>query len=150
MARRLKDGPASTAPGSILRLQIPPDPRFAQTVRSAVVSFAAFHHVADNDLDDLLVALGEALANAFDHSASKRDIEIICRVDPTQVVTSVIDAGIGCANIAKGRVPLPDPLALRGRGIPLMQYFTDIFAVDALPGSGTIVTLGRYRREGHY
>lgn len=145
MAQRSNDPNGNTASGSILRLQIPPDPRFAQTVRSAVVSFASFHHVRDEDLDDLLIAIGEALANAFGHSASKRDIEIVCRVDERQVIANVIDAGIGC-EIPVGIVPLPDPLAQRGRGIPLMQRFTDIFAVDALPGHGTVVTLGRYRR----
>jgi len=116
-------------------------------VRSAIVSFAAFHHVADADLDALLVAIGEALANAFGHSSSLRDIEIICKVDSDRVVASVIDAGIGCADFPHGRVPLPDPLAQGGRGIPLMQHFTDIFAVDSLPGNGTVVTLGRYRRS---
>lgn len=128
-----------------MRLQVPPEARFARTVRSAVVGFAAFHHIAGNDLDDLLIALGEALANAFAHSESQRDIEIICRLDDTQLVVKVIDAGIGYESIPKGDVMLPGPLAQRGRGIALMQHFTDIFAIDPLPGNGTVVTLGRYR-----
>ena len=132
--------------GSILRLRIPSEPRYAQTVRNAIISFAAFHHVAEDDLDALLVAVGEALANAFGYASSVHDIEIVCNVDDRRVIAQVLDAGVGCADIPTGEVAIPEPLAERGRGIPLMQHFTDIFAVDSLPGRGTVVTLGRYRR----
>ncbi|HEV7180022.1 MAG TPA: ATP-binding protein [Candidatus Baltobacteraceae bacterium] len=139
--RRLRDKKPS------IQLRIPPDPRFARTVRDAVTGFASLHHVHDDDLEALLFAIGEALANAIEHSRATGDVEVRVEIDQSLVLATVSDRGDGIAHLPVTRAPLPQPLSERGRGIPIMQRCVDTFRVDRLPEGGTTVTLGRLRRE---
>ena len=129
-----------------LHLRIPPDPAFARTVRDAVIGFGQLHGIAEVDLESLLFAVGEALANAIEHSSTGQDIEVLAELDDDKVVATVIDHGLGLMAVPKQCVPLPDGLTERGRGIPIMQRCTDFFNVKSTPGSGTAITLGRWRR----
>ena len=130
-----------------LRLRVPPDARFARTVRDGLIGFAQLNGIPPHELESLLFAVGEALANAIEHSSSDAEIEVIFRIDDREIIATVIDSGTGLIKVPQGVAPLPSALAERGRGIPIMQRCTDIFAIDALPGKGTAITLGRYRRD---
>jgi anti-sigma regulatory factor (Ser/Thr protein kinase) len=129
-----------------LHLRIPPDPIFARTVRDAIIGFGSLHGIDDSDLDSILFAIGEALANAIEHSSSGEDIEILAEIDDRRIVATVIDRGQGLRHEPQNPQPLPEGLEARGRGIPIMQRFTDIFNVKSTPGAGTAITLGRWRR----
>ncbi len=110
------------------------------------MAFAAAHGVPKGDAADFVAALSEALANAIEHSQSK-DIEVSCAlVDDECLVATVVDHGVGFAADPHGRPSLPDPLAERGRGLPLMRRFTDDVAVRSVPGKGTAVVLSRHLR----
>ena len=130
-----------------LRLRIPPDPRYARTVRDAVIGFAGLHGVGTEDLEALLFAVGEALANAIEHSRTTLDIEIMTKIDDRKIIATVTDHGSGIGHPPRDLAPLPNPLSERGRGIPIMQRCADIFEVQTRPEGGTVVTLGRLRRE---
>lgn len=132
----------------ILRLCIPPDARFVHNVRDSLTEFAALHRVAAHDLEMLLFAVGEALANAVEHAGSTHDIEVQCRIDDREIVAIVIDDGCGMDRLIVGSsiLPLPEPMSEGGRGIPIMQRCTDIFSIRPLPGGGTGVVLGLLRR----
>lgn len=130
-----------------IRLQIPPDPRYARTVRDAIIGFAALHGVSDNDLEALLFAIGEALANAIEHSRTAFDIEVAAVIDPRKITATITDRGTGVAHAPRDMAPLPSPLSERGRGIPIMQRCVDFFEMQSVPEGGTVVTLGRLRRE---
>ncbi len=134
-------------PKRSLHLRIPPDPRFARTVRDAIIGFGLLHDIPEGDLEPLLFAVGEALANAIEHSSSGKDIEVLAEVDDQQFVATVIDYGRGLTAIPREITQLPDVLSERGRGIPIMQRCTDFFDVRSEPGDGTAVVLGRRRRE---
>lgn len=129
-----------------LRLEIPPDPRFARTVRDALTGFAKLHGVAQDELDSLIFAVGEALANAIEHAASEADVEVLCEVDNKRITATIIDSGCGITTIPAKHTPLPDGLDERGRGIPIMQRCTDFFHIRSVPGRGTAITLGLTRR----
>ena len=130
-----------------LHLQIPPDPRYARTVRDALLGFASLHGIARDDLDALVFAIGEALANAIEHARSRRDLEIVASIEDDHILASVIDFGCGLPATPVEAQPLPNLFAERGRGIPIMQRCSDFFSVESRPGAGTVVTLGRYRRD---
>ena len=98
-------------------------------------------------LEALLFAVGEALANAIEHAKSARDIEVIATIDDEHILASIIDFGCGLPAVPADEAPLPSAFAERGRGIPIMQRCTDLFSVESRPGAGTVVTLGRYRRD---
>ena len=130
----------------VLRLCVPPDARYVPQVRRALGSFAHRHKVAERDIDTLLLAVGEAMANAVEHSDSTHDIEVQCRVDDREITATVIDSGRGVERSTGDRfLPLPEPLSERGRGIPIMQRCTDMFSMRPLPGGGTGVVLGLLR-----
>jgi anti-sigma regulatory factor (Ser/Thr protein kinase) len=129
-----------------LHLSIPPDAEHTRTVRDAVSAFAALHGVGHLDLEALLFAVGEALANAVEHADSRCDIEVYAQVDDHQVTATVIDYGHGFEP-PDHLQELPDPLAEGGRGIPIMQRFVDYFSVESGPERGTAVRLTRRRRQ---
>ncbi|HEY9086041.1 MAG TPA: ATP-binding protein [Candidatus Tyrphobacter sp.] len=148
-----------SAPGTsggsdrVLRLVIPSDARFVRKVRKELIAFARRHRVASSDLDTLLLAVGEALANAVEHAGSAHDIEVQCRVDDREIVATIIDSGRGVGRTLADDIiaPLPEPMAEGGRGIPIMQRCTDMFSIRSLPGGGTGVVLGllRHIQENH-
>lgn len=137
--------------GPTLRLRVPPEPTFAKYVRERVVDFAAAHGVGDDDLTDFLIAVGEALANAVEHSRTDDSIEVACwLVGDEQLIATVVDSGIGfeVEKLLAATAELPVPLADRGRGVALMRRCSDIFSVRSAPGRGTAVVLGRQLRRG--
>jgi serine/threonine-protein kinase RsbW len=130
-----------------LRLSIPPLPRFARTARSAFSKFAGLHQLTELDEENLVFALGEAIANAMQHAATDEAIEIKVKVLGDSIVAQVRDRGRGIASPPRGPVALPSLFAEAGRGFALMQYCTDFLHVDSRPGDGTVVTFGRHRRD---
>lgn len=132
----------------VLRLSIPPLPRFAGTARTALCQFAGLHSLPATDLENLIFALGEALANAIQHSDTVQAIEVTAHVSGDSIVVTVSDRGRGIAAPPQGRVSFPSVFAEQGRGFAIMQRCTDFLEVDSEPGNGTVVRLGRYRRPG--
>jgi len=117
----------------ILKLSIPPQPRFAATARAEFTKFAGSNSLEALDAEALMFALGEA-------------IEVRASVNGDSVVVTVTDRGRGFAP-PHGPVPLPSVFAEAGRGFAIMQRCTDFIEVISEPGSGTAVKLGRYRRN---
>jgi len=130
-----------------LHIRIPPDARHARAVREALVAFATLHDVLQADQEALLFAVGEAIANAIEHGAPSGDIDVIIEIDPRLICARVVDRGRGFWDTPIGFAPLPDAFSERGRGIPIMQRCVDLCDVVSMPGSGTTVTLGRFRRR---
>ncbi len=60
-----------------------------------------------------------------------------------RLFASVSDHGIGFKAAERTRGDcLPDSYAERGRGLPIMRRYSDVFSVRSTPGYGTRVTLG--------
>jgi anti-sigma regulatory factor (Ser/Thr protein kinase) len=129
-----------------LRVCIPPNARYGKSARDEVIAFADRHKISICDLEDFIFALGEAIANAIEHSGSSEAIEIICRIEADKIVATVTDSGRGFVTDPLPKTPLPDEFAERGRGLPIMERCSDIFAVRSVLGKGTAVVLGRYLR----
>lgn len=130
---------------NVLRLSIPPLPRFAATARRAFLKFAGFHRLTALDAENLLLAMGEAIANAMSHGDTDEAIEVQVRIDGDVVIATIRDRGCGFAVPAQGPRALPSVLAEAGRGIAIMQCCTDFLDIRSGPEAGTVVTLGRYR-----
>ncbi len=131
---------------NVLRLSIPPLPRFAVTARSAFSTFAGVHALAASDLENLTFALGEAIANAIQHAQTAQAIQISIALEGDSIVVTVTDCGRGFPAPPPGPLPFPSVCAEGGRGFAIMQRCTDFLEIDSAPGSGTIVRLGRRRR----
>jgi len=101
------------------------------------------------DLREFITAIGEALANAIEHAKATDPIEIsACLVDDDIVMATVVDTGIGFSPGDIGERALPPTLSERGRGLPIMKSYVDLFTVRSEPGRGTAVILGRYLPGG--
>ncbi|MBV9271588.1 MAG: ATP-binding protein [Candidatus Eremiobacteraeota bacterium] len=138
---------ASDATAQALKVRIPPNARFGKSVRDEVVSFANRFQINRSELDEFVFAIGEALANAIEHSRSSDVIEVRCQVEGDKIVATVIDSGAGFPTDSLAQIKLPNEFSERGRGLPIMRRCTDIFAVHSVPGKGTAVVLGRYLRR---
>jgi anti-sigma regulatory factor (Ser/Thr protein kinase) len=119
-------------------------------VREQIIAFAERHDVAEGELVDFLCAVGEAVANAIEHARAVDPIEVnIWLVGDDQLIAVIVDHGIGFQPTASAvtEPALPDELAERGRGLPIMRTCSDLFAVQSQPGRGTTVTLGQRLRN---
>lgn len=146
-SKREMSGEAATD-GGRLRVRIPPDPRYSREVRERVAGFAAGFHVGDDDLREFLTAIGEALANAMEHSRSTGQIKITCWIENRNaMVATIVDEGVGFSAPASVDSRLPDLFAERGRGMGIMRRCSDHVSVKSTPGKGTSVTLRRRIRH---
>ena len=130
-----------------LQLRIPPLPRYVRSARGALNAFGTYHHVAPRDLENLTFALGEALANAIEHAQSQSDIAMDFKIDDSAIVATVRDQGRGLDEPPPSVAEMPRDLTEAGRGFAIMQRCTDFFDVRSVPGEGTVITMGRYRRR---
>lgn len=138
---------AVSARERMLRMRIPPNARFGREVRRKVLAFGSRFEVSRQELDEFIFAVGEALANAIEHSQSNDTIEIRCQVEDDKIMATVLDSGAGFKSDPVDSVRLPDAMSERGRGLPIMRRCSDIFALHSMPGRGTAVVIGRYLRH---
>ncbi|HEV8021275.1 MAG TPA: ATP-binding protein [Candidatus Lustribacter sp.] len=112
-------------------------------MRQSVMGFARGQGIEAGDITDFVTALGEALANAIEHSHTAEPITIVVWVLDDRLFASVSDRGVGFQPAERGGPEgLSDTFAERGRGLGIMRRFADVLSVRSIPGQGTRVTLG--------
>jgi len=95
--------------------------------------------------DELLVAVGEAMTNAVLHGApgpgspAADDITVTLRTDAASCVIEVTSPKTGWA---VNPATCPDPSAPNGRGLFVIDRFTDAWTVTQGP-AGTTISLSR-------
>lgn len=135
-------------PGAPLQLLVPPDPQQGCAVRSSIAAFGHAAGIAEADLDALLVAVGEALANAIEHSGTTEPIEVSAWLAGGDLFAKIVDRGAGFVprDPAFAHLPPNETFAERGRGLFIMAGFADAITVESGLGRGTSVTLSRHLR----
>jgi len=129
--------------GETLTFAIASAPESAKIVRNAVDRFLAKRYPRSDASRELLVAVGEAVANAIEHGASTKDI-IIKIVSYKQEVEIVVeDQGPGFDSAPPNLTALPPFESERGRGFPIIASCTDSLRIDTRPGNGTRLTFSR-------
>jgi anti-sigma regulatory factor (Ser/Thr protein kinase) len=128
-----------------LTMRVAAEPRASRAVRDAVATFGRRIGVEESDLDVLLTAIGEAVANAIEHSGTVEPIEVSCVARDDQILVAVRDFGRGLSEAAIA-TDIPPVHRERGRGWPIMRTCSDVFSVRSMPGAGTLVVVGRYLR----
>ncbi len=131
-----------------MRLELPARPTNLSLARAAVAAFAAQLPFTVEDLDDLKVALSEAVSNVILHAypgGAAGDVIITAEIQgEDRFWVCVEDRGCGIADIAKAREPayttVPDRMGL---GFALMENFMDQVQVESAPGKGTRVTMSK-------
>ena len=138
-------------PEQSITIHVPPEPWASRTVRDGVTAFAERAGVSGADLTALLTAVGEAVANAIEHSRTLQPIEVRCVAHRDSIIATVRDFGVGFRHAGEGSEPsatLPSTECERGRGLGIMRRCTTIFSVGIAAGGGTSVVIGRRLRLG--
>ncbi len=113
--------------------------------RVVVAAFVAQLDITLNELDELKVAISEAVTNAIIHAyAGKKNgrirIEAMLYEQAMEII--VEDTGLGIEDVEQAMQPdfssKPDRMGL---GFSFMQSFTDTLEVHSVPGQGTRVKM---------
>jgi serine phosphatase RsbU (regulator of sigma subunit)/DNA-binding response OmpR family regulator/anti-sigma regulatory factor (Ser/Thr protein kinase) len=132
VALRVLDQPVTN-----VTLRLPARPHALAMLRARARGFLRDVGVEDDDAQELLVALGEAAANAIQHpiASTQPFIEVELRMNADEVVATIQDFGQWNGNGDDDN---------RGRGMLLMEALTDV-EIGQHSG-GTVVTLRRALR----
>ena len=125
-------------------LVLPNEPARSRDVRAFVASFLSDIRAPVELSNDVLVAVGEAAANASRHgrrTEGRSEIRIRCAVEGADVTIMVADDGPGF-EVGEVDDELPDRYASGGRGLFLMRQLVDQ-ATFVSSQDGTTVTLRR-------
>jgi len=122
----------------------------AENVAFARVTVAAFVSQVDftlPDLEEIKVAVSEAVSNAIIHGYDNNPDQVIrleISIADEYMELVVIDWGVGIEDIEKALEPAfsTDPERM-GLGFSFMQSFMDKFNVQSEPGQGTRVKMSR-------
>lgn len=127
-------------------LSFPAHARHLSEVRRTVEQLAQQTRLSRYELNDLLTAADEAVANAIRHGSprgAENTVWVTCRVEPDALMISVRDEGRGFS--VPSHPEMPDPDATGGRGLPLMCALSDTVEITRQDG-GTRVMLQKHAR----
>ncbi len=130
---------------SQIRLKIPCREEFAATVRLQAEAIARRVSFSDEELYDIITAVGEVCDNAIEHGRSELGVEVDYSMTASEFRVEVKDHGPGFDPAGRGEHP-PDVFAESGRGIFLMKNLMDHLEIDAAPGRGTRIVMTKLRR----
>lgn len=125
---------------SHIRLKIPCREEYAATVRLQAEAIARRVLFSDEQIYDIITAVGEVCDNAIEHGRSERGVEVEYAMTSTEFRVEVKDYGRGFDPAGRGDHP-PDVFAESGRGIFLMKNLMDGWEIDSQPGKGTRIVM---------
>ncbi len=130
---------------NIIRLNILSKPENIAIARVTVATFIAQIDLTVDELEDIKVAVSEAISNSIIHGYENKNdqwIEIKVEKHSHSFIITISDQGKGIEDIKKAMEPAfsSDPLRM-GLGFVFMQSFMDEVEVISELGKGTIVKL---------
>jgi len=136
-----------------LLVEVPSLPANAELCRVAVAVFAAALPFTLGEIEQLKVAVAEAVGNCVLHAYPDEPgrVALRARFDGGAVIVEVEDWGLGIADVALARQPSyttstdPDHVGL---GFAFMEQFTDALEVVSAPGRGTLVRMRKRPADG--
>lgn len=112
--------------------------------RLAAASFSAQLALTLSEIDEIKVAVSEAVSNAIIHGYETEEgmVDFTMYLYDDRIEYIVSDAGKGIADIEKARKPSysSDPERM-GLGFSFMESFMDELCVQSEPGMGTTVKM---------
>lgn len=129
-------------------------PENVSLARVLVASFAAQLDMTISDLDELKVAVSEAVSNAIIHGYEnnpEKTVELEVISYPEQLIIMVTDYGVGIADIEQALKPsFTTDHERMGLGFVFIQSFMDKLEVKSEPNQGTKVIMTKnlvFRQE---
>lgn len=132
-------------PANRVTMQFSSLPANVAFARVAAAAFASQLDFTLNDLEEVKVAVSEAVTNAIVHgyeNSPGQVVTMIVEISKDTLSITVEDQGKGIADIEKAMQPAysTDPERM-GLGFAFMHSFSDALRVDSKPGTGTRVTM---------
>lgn len=127
------------------RTAIPNEPSKASEMRGFVVDFLARAEIPEHVADEVLMAVGEVVANSCRHGRAMKgigEVSIRCELRDSCVEITITDDGPGFDAESVLESGVPDLLSSGGRGFFLMRQLMDRVEVDS-SSDGTTVVLER-------
>lgn len=130
---------------------IPSDFKYMGAVDAAIQDLARELSCTQRWINDFSTALIEACSNAIEHGnkyASDKTVRVVINLNGRQIVAQISDQGAGFNHKKRLSDPTPpDPLSERGRGILIMQAFTDKLEFTESRNGGTCIELVKLCEE---
>lgn len=124
---------------------LPNEPANASEMRSFVADCLSGASVPEHVADEILLAVGEVVANACRHgrrSTAPGEVALRCEIRDSHIAIAVTDEGPGFDVKTVIHTGVPDLLSAGGRGFFLMRQLMDSVDVES-SSSGTTVCLER-------
>jgi len=133
-----------------LEMRFPSLPVNVGVARVAVAAFASQLGFTVPEVEELRVAVSEAVSNAVIHAYTKERgwVEVSCQLDGACLSLTVTDYGCGIADVEAARKPSysSDPERM-GLGFAFMDSFMDSLEIESQVGAGTTVRMTKEPRE---
>jgi serine/threonine-protein kinase RsbW len=124
-----------------ISLQLAADPPSVGVARDACIAMLGRIGVTRRCIDELVLGVSEACANAVEHATHPGDrYEVRIDVVGEWCHVTVIDNGNGF-DTQLAAYDLPVPEQTRGRGLAIMRHVADDLVVHSVIGAGTRVLL---------
>ncbi|MGI6631613.1 MAG: anti-sigma F factor [Bacillota bacterium] len=128
-----------------MRLTLTCVPSNVAVGRIAVSTFATALDFSVAEIEEIKVAVSEAVSNAVLHAypGGVGEVTVVAQVNSGgELVVEVSDSGIGIADLEKAKEPgfstIPEHMGL---GLSFMESFMDSLSVESHPGKGTNVRM---------
>ncbi len=121
-------------PRSRLLFHLPLDPARLLRARQRIRDYLHEQRVDSATIDDVVLAVEEAMTNAVRHSGTTDDIVVHLHADGTDLVIDVEDHGQGFDVASFDPTELPDLERSSGRGLYLIAHLVDEFRLHSSRG----------------
>ncbi|MEI7643004.1 MAG: ATP-binding protein [Chloroflexales bacterium] len=136
-----------------VELSIPSNPIFERVVRASAAEVGAAFGFSDERVEDLKLAISEAVNNAIDHGTrgeASNLVAVVFEIDGEKLEIRISDQGTGMERHDVSRHMIDEQSLesghLRGFGLYLISELVDDYEVNSSQ-KGTVLTLRLYRRE---
>lgn len=128
-----------------MKLQFSSIPSNVAFARVSVAAFASQLDFTLADLEEIKVAVSEAVSNSIIHgyeNASNRFVKVYAALSNDAIEIKIEDDGKGIKDINRALQPtFSTDVERLGLGFVFMQSFMDGFEVESAPGKGTVVKM---------
>jgi serine/threonine-protein kinase RsbW len=128
-------------------MMLPPEAASVSMARHTLAEALSCADVTPDCGYEAQVALSEACTNVFHHAATHENFEVLIGIGDLDLTLHILDSGPGLPTKGHHRAHWPDDTAENGRGIALMNAFTDSATFDSQNRGGTVRLTKRLLRN---
>lgn len=133
-----------------IEIHVPCKAEYVRTIRRTIVDFAESHEFTRDAIEDISLAVSEAVANIVRHAYEGIDcsagVYIKCVRTNGDLVLEVSDRGNGFNAPEDTHIPVIDFNRAGGMGIYLMKKLMDRVTYVSVPNEGTKIKMTKHAR----